>query len=141
MEEMSEDTSALASDLFDRQGRLREDHKRTGSIWQEEMDSGDLLLVKELWIHPRHRSRGLGRRLFRAIMDKWSTKENKFIAVAFPSFLQADEYSGVPESHRTENAIAFLESYEIQASRRLGMVRVLDRSRSSMPQCGCSRCS
>ncbi len=75
MEEPSTETSLLAFDLFDRYGRLRSEIKdhtvRKGSgVWNEELDSGDILLIEEVKIDKEYRRRGLGKKMVGAMLEK-----------------------------------------------------------------------
>jgi GNAT superfamily N-acetyltransferase len=95
LEQPSVETSVLAYDLFDRCGRLRREFKthpvkRGSGIWQNEIDEGDLLLFEYVRIDEAYRRRGLGKRLFTAMLDMARKKSKSFFAIVQPSFLTRD---------------------------------------------------
>lgn len=60
LEQPSQDTSRLTFDLFDRYGQLCEEFKlhqvKTGSgHWGDEFDTGDLLLIENVFVKPSYR--------------------------------------------------------------------------------------
>ncbi|KAI1129069.1 hypothetical protein F5Y10DRAFT_277023 [Nemania abortiva] len=103
MEELCEETSSLAFDLFDRYGRLdREycEHKiRKGSgVWGKELDHGDILLFQSINVEPLRRRQGLGTKLVNAILDKAGHESESLFAFASPTRLTLElDYNDVPE--------------------------------------------
>lgn len=91
IEEPSEETSALGSDLFDRYGRLRREHyeheiKKGTGIWDKELDRGDILLFGNITINPLWRRQGIAAKIVQAVLDETRRKSTKFFAFAQPSY-------------------------------------------------------
>ena len=87
MEQPTLETSHLAFDLFDRYGRLSQEFRqhptRKGSgIWQDELDSGDMLLFEEISVDELYRRRKLGSKLVQAILETGRRKSEQFWAFA-----------------------------------------------------------
>jgi GNAT superfamily N-acetyltransferase len=95
MEEPTSETSELAFDIFDRYGRLRKEFKshsvkKGTGLWQDEFDNGDLLLFEQLRIDENYRRRGLGQRLFTAVLEMTRGKSESFFAIVMPGYLTHD---------------------------------------------------
>ncbi|KAH7013298.1 hypothetical protein EDB80DRAFT_863261 [Ilyonectria destructans] len=91
IEEPSEETSALGSDLFDRYGRLRREHyeheiKKGTGIWGQELDRGDILLFGNISVNPSWRRQGIAAKIVQAVLDETRRKSTKFFAFAQPSY-------------------------------------------------------
>ncbi|KAI5461999.1 hypothetical protein BGZ63DRAFT_354682 [Mariannaea sp. PMI_226] len=89
MDEPGIETSDLASELFDRYGRLERkyyehDLNRGTGVWGPEMHSGDLLLFQSLDMECQTRRPELGARIVKAILDKVRKKSERFFALVRP---------------------------------------------------------
>ncbi|KAI1199176.1 hypothetical protein F5X97DRAFT_297024 [Nemania serpens] len=92
MEELCEESSLLAFELFDRYGRLNREYSeheiRKGSgIWGKELDHGDILMIENIRIEPLWRRQGVGTKLVGAVLDKVRHKSKGFFAFVNPMHL------------------------------------------------------
>ncbi|KAF2501208.1 hypothetical protein BU16DRAFT_449914 [Lophium mytilinum] len=102
MDGPSTEISSLGFGLFDRYGRLKPEFKthsvKKGSgVWQDELDSGDILLINVLHVKLSHRRRGLGRKMFVELFEKARKKTvGSFFAIVQPGYLtrESDEEMG-----------------------------------------------
>ena len=75
MEEPSQDTSALAFDLFDRYGCLKREFiehpvKKGSGLWGKELDAGDLLLIESITVEKDHQRQGIATKLANRVWEK-----------------------------------------------------------------------
>ncbi|KAF2134955.1 hypothetical protein P153DRAFT_13423 [Dothidotthia symphoricarpi CBS 119687] len=102
--------TSLALDVFDRHGRLKnevKEHpiKKGSGVWGSELDTGDLLFLKEVWISKRYRRRGLGRQLVQAVWKKMQTYSGRLFAIAemrfvYQEVIQEPRYEGATNEHK-----------------------------------------
>lgn len=95
MEQPTEETSALAFDLFDRYGRLKPEFKvhpvKKGSgIWNTELNEGDIFSIESLGINGQYRRLGQGTTLVRAMLEKVRDKTLGFVTVVRPGVLRSE---------------------------------------------------
>jgi hypothetical protein len=65
----------MALESFDSHGRLKQQYrnhpvKKGPGVWQEEFDSGGLLLIEDITMYHLYRRRGLAAKLVKSVMDK-----------------------------------------------------------------------
>ncbi len=92
MEELCEETSLLAFELFDRYGRLNREYgeheiRKGSGIWGKELDHGDILIIENIHIEPLWRRQGVGAKLVSAVLDKARHESNGFFAFVNPMHL------------------------------------------------------
>lgn len=109
----SRDTSTVASELFDRYGRLKRElreHpvKKGFGVWGKELDTGDFLLIELLTVEKDHQRQGIATKLANIVQEY---AQEKCRSIPF-SFVWATHY------HTTEYSIevATLSSKERKAS-------------------------
>lgn len=120
MESPTQDTHDLASELFDRYGRLNpefydHDVNKGSGVWGKELDHGDLLLFDQVKVGTAYRRQGIGTKLVTAILDKTRKKVSErvgFFALARPEFL----WSEIPR----DNSAAMREAQEDALKAALG---------------------
>ncbi len=132
MEGPSRDTAKLGFGLFDRYGRLKPDFKthsiKQGSgIWQDEMDTGDLLFIDYIHVEPRYRRQQLGRQMFAKLFEEAKKKAGpRFFAIIQACYLIDicnREMGDVTDKERT----AFChraEDIAVEFWRKLGFRRI-----------------
>lgn len=90
------DASTLAEALFDKDGNLRKKYyERTGAkgsgVWGPELNFANILLVKELYVNPNWRRRGLGRKLVRTVLKMHADRSmytTRWFSYALPGSLE-----------------------------------------------------
>lgn len=97
MEEVSEETCDMAFGLFDRYGRVERKYIKPGfrqgtGVWDRELDHGDILFIDKLRVESEARRRGVGTKLFKAVLNhvRGSAGPRKFVAVVGPGILRQD---------------------------------------------------
>ncbi|KAI0188422.1 hypothetical protein F4808DRAFT_468128, partial [Astrocystis sublimbata] len=92
MEELSEESSLLAFELFDRYGRLNREYAehevRKGSgVWGQELDHGDILMIEKIQVDPLWRRQGVGAKVVGAVLDKARRESRRGFAFVKPVHL------------------------------------------------------
>ncbi|KAI0543670.1 hypothetical protein F4679DRAFT_567890 [Xylaria curta] len=95
MDDLSEETSVLSFELFDRYGRLNREYcehdiRKGSGVWDKELDRGDILLIEYIHIQPHLRRQGVGTKLVSAVLDKARHMSERFFAFASPMHLTRD---------------------------------------------------
>jgi len=96
MEELCQELSNIAFELYDRYGCLREDfiqhavRKGTG-YWRKELDCGFLLIIEYMHIDSAWRRRGIGKQMLASLVSKADAngREPSFTIVS-PGYLRVD---------------------------------------------------
>ncbi|KAI1171944.1 hypothetical protein F4777DRAFT_590874 [Nemania sp. FL0916] len=129
MEELSNESSLLAFELFDRYGRLNREYSeheiRKGSgVWGKELDHGDLLMFDNIHvIEPPWRRKGLGAKLVSAVLDKTRHESKAFFAIANPLHLAQERVLRNEEEYEEDNIRKQSDNFE-HFLRSLGFRRV-----------------
>lgn len=135
MEEPTRETCDLAFELFDKYGRVQRDYinhavrKETG-VWGAELDRGDLLFIEKFSVQKNWQRKGLGTRLFDAVLEKAQQKihssEPPIFVVVRPGFLHAQVCAEVTAGKiDDENNVAHLHHLRSEAFwRSLGFRRI-----------------
>ncbi|KAK5788438.1 hypothetical protein VI817_009396 [Penicillium citrinum] len=135
MEQPSVETMQLAYQIFDRYGRLKDELMRhcvrKGSgVWQNELSSGNFLLIESVSVAQKHRGSGIGRNIVLNLIEKAQGLDNDVRFVfAYPSCLHEgedfQERDGKTKDERikmadaqTANAIRFFRALGF---RRIGL--------------------
>ncbi|KAI0187124.1 hypothetical protein EV127DRAFT_437398 [Xylaria flabelliformis] len=89
MDDLCDETSSLAIELFDRYGRLNREYyeheiRKGSGVWGEELDHGDILLIETINIEPLWRRQRVGTKLIGAVLDKTRHESTGFFAFASP---------------------------------------------------------
>ncbi|RYC61568.1 hypothetical protein CHU98_g4642 [Xylaria longipes] len=92
MEELCEESSLLAFELFDRYGRLNREYgeheiRKGSGVWGKELDHGDILMIENIHIEPLWRRQGVGAKLVSAVLDKAQHESRDFFAFVNPMHL------------------------------------------------------
>lgn len=87
MEEPSQDTSALAFELFDRYGCLKREFlehpvKKGSGVWGKELDTGNFLLIESVTVEKDHQRQGVATKLANTVWEK-ARKLDGFVPYAF----------------------------------------------------------
>ncbi|KAI1424431.1 hypothetical protein F5Y12DRAFT_456447 [Xylaria sp. FL1777] len=128
MEELCEESSLLAFELFDRYGRLNREYAeheiRKGSgVWGEELDDGDILLIENMHTEPLWRRQGAGAKLLNAVLDVVRDEARGFFAFVNPMHLtqQTDRDDDKPDSGTiSEQVENFTHFFRSMGFRRVG---------------------
>ncbi|KAI0099041.1 hypothetical protein GGR51DRAFT_536560 [Nemania sp. FL0031] len=125
MEELCEETSLLAFELFDRYGRLNREYSeheiRKGSgIWGKELDHGDILMVENIHIEPLWRRQGVGTKLVSAVLDKARHESKSFFAFVNPMHLTQDNDEKPDSGTIREQSENFKHFFRSLGFRRVG---------------------
>ncbi|KAI1181439.1 hypothetical protein F5B17DRAFT_452409, partial [Nemania serpens] len=116
MEELCEESSLLAFELFDRYGRLNREYSkheiRKGSgVWGKELDHGDILMIENIDIEPLWRRQGVGAKLVRAVLDKARHESRGFFAFVNPMHLTHLTLETVRDDEK-QNSVTICEQSE-----------------------------
>ncbi|TRX96470.1 hypothetical protein FHL15_002742 [Xylaria flabelliformis] len=87
MDELCDEASSLAIELFDRYGRLNREYceheiRKGSGVWGEELDHDDILMIEYINIEPLWRRQKIGTKLVSAVLDKTRHESTGFFAFA-----------------------------------------------------------
>ncbi len=132
MDEPSQDTLNLATELFDTRGRLKSEFRagEGSGIWGSEMNTGSMLLLQTIQVEKEWRGKGVGRDIMEAFMKKGqSWKEDVQFVFVKPDVLHTKEVRYDQESMTQQQARATTakdRKKAISFCRALGLRRVAD---------------
>lgn len=131
MEALSQDSSQLAFDLFDRYGYLKRElieHcvKKGSGVWGDEVSSGDILLVESVRVDKEWRRKGIGSKLVMALWRKAQKEHDVHFAFAWATHLNDEAGIQPLGTSKTERKAIFDEgeSVAIALFRSIGYRRV-----------------
>jgi hypothetical protein len=120
--------SSMAFELFDRFGRLKDEHrshpvKKGSAVWQDEMDNGDILLITALVVDELYSKSTMGCDLLVSMLRNTFVESSNFFAIAHLSAITLAAECRPPEPLSRNAEHSSWPNYNEQISK--GILRFL----------------